>query len=467
MILRYSLHYLVARGIPALINFLAIAIYTRLLTPVSYGYYILILAGTNVVNLAVFQWLRLALVRYLPACSETEKEQRLLGTVGWSYLGLMLIVGTLGGLIASVIADPVWQRLLLLAVWLIWTQVWFELNTELLRARLQTRAYGWATGVRSIGALGLGTLFIWSGLEAYGPLLGLVLSMAGVSVVFIHRYWRTIRMQVDWEQLRTLLRYGLPLAGSLTLNLIIAASDRFLIAWLLDEAHAGIYAAGYDLAYQPIILLMYIINLAVYPLIVRAWEQEGKQIAYTYLVRNVQLLLGIGVPLAVGISVLSNTLTSIMLGSAFQSARAVLPWIAFGTLLEGLRIYHADLAFHLEQRTAIQLKSILWGALINVGLNLIWIPQVGMIGAAWATVVACSVALCLSIWWGRSMLPLPWGGRVALYIGMAGLVMGLSIWALQGIIGGIWAGLAGFLLYGILSFIPLRKKVIYYIVKEF
>jgi len=84
MVLRYSLHYLIARGIPALVNFLAIAVYTRLLSPDAYGRYILVLAGVNIANLTVFQWLRLSLVRYLPAYQ--EQEGVLLGTIGRIYL---------------------------------------------------------------------------------------------------------------------------------------------------------------------------------------------------------------------------------------------------------------------------------------------------------------------------------------------------------------------------------------------
>ncbi|SHK80259.1 oligosaccharide flippase family protein [Rhodothermus profundi] len=455
MILRYSLRYLVARGVPALVNFLAVAVYTRLLTPEAYGYYVLVIAGVNVLNLVCFQWLRFALVRYLPA--HQGQEEGLLGTIGWSYLALMFLVGSLGGAAAGLVADARWRSLMGVGVLLLWAQAWFELNAELLRARLQTQAYGWAMGARSVGALGLGTLFILSGLEAYGPLWGLVVSMVGIGIVFAYQHWRVIPIRLDTRRLRLLLRYGLPVAGSLAFNLIIVASDRFLIAWLLDEAHAGIYAAGYDLAYQPVILLMHIVYLAVYPLIVKAWEQEGKPVAYTYLSRNAQLLLIIAVPATVGLVLLRDAIASLVLGEAFQAASAIIAWVAVGTLLDGMRVYHADLAFHLGQRTMGQLRSVLWGALVNIGLNLLWIPRVGIIGAAWATVVSCGIALLLSIWWGRTVLPIPWGLKKGLGISMAGIGMGITIGVLKASMGWIGAGIVGIGMYGVLLAILLKE----------
>src|SRR6476646_812268 len=58
--------YLAARGLPGVIAFLAIPLFSRLLNPADYGRYALPLATVTVLNALLFQWLRLSLVRYLP-----------------------------------------------------------------------------------------------------------------------------------------------------------------------------------------------------------------------------------------------------------------------------------------------------------------------------------------------------------------------------------------------------------------
>src|SRR6476620_869841 len=66
-VLSHAAIYLVARGLPGVIAFLAIPLFSRLLLPADYGRYALVMASVGLLNALLFQWLRLSLVRYLPA----------------------------------------------------------------------------------------------------------------------------------------------------------------------------------------------------------------------------------------------------------------------------------------------------------------------------------------------------------------------------------------------------------------
>ena len=66
VLLRHSLQYLIARGLPGLISFAALVIYTRLLTAEEFGIYALIISGTTLAQVLLFQWLNLVVARFLP-----------------------------------------------------------------------------------------------------------------------------------------------------------------------------------------------------------------------------------------------------------------------------------------------------------------------------------------------------------------------------------------------------------------
>src|SRR5690554_8195716 len=66
MLLRHGFQYLLARGLPGVLNFLAIAVYTRLLNPEEYGAYTLTIATVSAADALLLHWLRLALLRFLP-----------------------------------------------------------------------------------------------------------------------------------------------------------------------------------------------------------------------------------------------------------------------------------------------------------------------------------------------------------------------------------------------------------------
>lgn len=55
MLLRHSALYTLARGLPGLINFAALAVYTRLLGPEEYGRYALVIAAVGLANAVLFQ----------------------------------------------------------------------------------------------------------------------------------------------------------------------------------------------------------------------------------------------------------------------------------------------------------------------------------------------------------------------------------------------------------------------------
>jgi len=64
-LLRHSAIYLIARGVPGAINFLAIAIYTRLLSPQEYGQYVLVFSAVTLINIVLYDWLKLSLLRFV------------------------------------------------------------------------------------------------------------------------------------------------------------------------------------------------------------------------------------------------------------------------------------------------------------------------------------------------------------------------------------------------------------------
>ena len=426
MLLRHSVLYLLARGLPGAINFLAIAVYTRLLTPEEYGRYALVIAGVGFCNVVLFQWLKLSLLRFLPA--HLQNPAPLLSTVLAGFSTLALLTGVAGLLLACLWVDSTWRGLVLIAVPLLWLQAWFELNLELARSRLHPVRYGLMNGVKAVSALGLGVWAVLWGLGTYGPLLGLLVGTLLTVLLWGRREWSIGRVP-SLNLLRDLLSYGLPLTATFALSFVVNTSDRFLIARLLGEGPAGIYAAAYDVGQQTLTLLMMVVNLAAYPLAVRALEQKGPEAAQRQLRQNATLLLAVALPAAVGLAVLAPNVTAVFLGTSFQEGTVpLLSWVSLASLLSGIRAYHFDLAFQLGRYTLGQLWVVAAAAVLNLVLNLWWIPRLGVLGAAYATFAAYFLALLLSVVLGRRVLPMPIPYRDGLKIALASLLMGLLLW---------------------------------------
>lgn len=426
MLLKHSFFYAMARGLPGLLSFAAIALYTRLLAPDEYGRYALLVAGAGLVNVMVFQWLRLVAARFLQA---QDSPGAFLGGVLAQFYLLAAITSLAGLALVLLWPDPVWQWLLALAVPLLISLAALELSLVIASARLQPGLYGKLLGSKALISLVLGAMFAWAGLGAAAPVWGLIMGQSVALLMYGRQVWHSVRPR--WplaDERRQQLGYGLPLVVTFALAWVISCSDRWLLAWLLDEDAVGYYSAGYELAFQSLTLLLTIINTAAYPLAVKALERGGSAQAREQLAHNGELIVAVALSGAAVLVILAPSVLVSLIGEAFRSGAVVIvPIAAVAAALAGIKAYHFDIAFHLGKRS----RTLVWisamAAVINVGLNLLLIPRLGIEGAAWATLLSYATALIASAVVGRrafcmpSVLPLFGKGSVVAVFAMLGL----------------------------------------------
>jgi O-antigen/teichoic acid export membrane protein len=407
MLLRHSALYLVARGLPGLINLAALVLFTRLLAPEDFGRYALVIAGVGLASALIYHWLSLGLLRFLR--SEPERQDVFLSTVLAGFVVITVLSAVAGAIAWWMVGDPVWKSLLSLGVMLLWVQSFFEINQELSRSRLSPGLYGAAAVAKAALALGIGWGAALSGWGAHGLVAGMIIGYLLPLVWQAPRNWRGARLRlVDLEIVRKLLAYGMPLTVTFAFGFIVSSSDRFLLAWLIDTDAAGLYSVGYNFTQYTLVILMMVVNLAGYPLAVRALEESGEKAARAQVAKNGRLLLMIACPAAVGMALLAQNISGVFIGAEFSGATAVLiPWIALGVFLSGIKAYHLDLSFQLGKRTVLQIWIVMIAAAVNLTLNLWWIPLFGILGAAYATVVAYLAGAALSWIIGYRVFPVP------------------------------------------------------------
>lgn len=428
MLLRYTLIYGIGRGIPGAVNFMTIAIYTRMLHPDDYGYYALMIASVGLWNTVLFEWLRLGLLRLYP--QHSEQPYALLATLACGFTAIAVVAATATVVAVAFVPDRDFVSLITLGFALLCAQAWFELNLELVRSQLSPVRYAYITAWRAIVALACGVVLIHAGLGATGALLGMLVALVVSVIPFVREAWRGVGpAMADRGMLRELLVYGLPLTASLALNFVISSSDRFLINWLVGAEATGIYAAGYDAVWHSMTLLMMIVNLAGYPIAIRALERDGVMAAREQVRQNFLLLAAIAAPTAVGIAVSADAIGSVVLGAAYrETAVGLLPWVALGAVIARFKSYYIDLGFHLGRKTGGQVWVMLIAAMVNIALNLWWIPAFGVYGAIYATIVAYGVAFLAGLYVGRRVFPLPAPPMEAIKPVIAAAVMAAALW---------------------------------------
>jgi len=431
--------YLPANIVQGVVGFLAIVIFTRLLSPEDFGRYALAFSVMTLAHVAVFSWLEAAMARFWAAQAEgPDLAAHFASLYRAAFILTALWLPAVAVVVLLLPVDPMFR--LALAVGLAGAPIrcLVKLGQERLRAAGEvSRAAGLDIGV-AIGGLAVGVAFALLGAGGAAPLAGLALApLAALPFLLPGELHQARRGVVTAERLKSYAGYGYPIAASLALTVVLASTDRFLLAAFMDEAAVGAYHASYSIANRTLDVLFLWLGSAGQPALVMALERGGLDRLKVAAREQASTFFLIGVPAAVGVALVSRPLAEVLIGEELRTAAAeVTPWIALSALLYGLTAYYFGQAFTLGRKTRNLLLAMAVPAIANVLLNLVLIPRFGVMGAAWSTAASFGIGLLATLTLGRRVLPLPipWDPLIRCLIS-AGL-MAAVVWRLPAI-GGV------------------------------
>ncbi len=462
MFRRGLIGYLPANIVQGVVGLLTIMVFTRLLTPEQYGGYALALSVMTLAHTTVFTWVEAALARFQARAVER-------GEVADHLASLLRAFAVLAIVFPALAAVAVWlapiSPALKIAVGVGLAAIVFRSLIRIVQERRRADGEVMAASAldmgQTAGGFAIGVLAITLGAGAAGPMIGLG-AIAVIGLLFtLAKELRLARGgHVQKARLQDYASYGLPVAFSLILSLVISTTDRFLLAIFLDEQAVGVYHAGYSLANRTLDVVFVWLGMAGGPAMVSALERGGRAALAETAREQLSFMVLLTLPAAVGVALVAGPLAQLMIGEALsQGAADVTPWVAFGAFFSGLTTYYFHQAFTLGRRTHLLFVAMIIPAVANLVLNLILIPRFGIAGAMWSTAASYSLGAVSSWLLGRRAMPLPvpldvvWRAAVACAV-MALVVLqlpavgGIVELALKAIVGGVVYGAVILLLDG-------------------
>lgn len=459
MIWRRLFGYLPASLASGLASFGGVYVYTRLLGPHDYGLYALCLTAMGLVYTLSVTWAEASAYRFT---AEAESWGDMPDHIRTSF-GLGLTSAALGlvvmGIALPFIAEPGLRWGVIAAMAVMAATPIVNMAQEMSRARGAVSRWSAVRMTQDIGAFALGTFLAWrAGLGPAAPLAGLACVLTLLALVEGLRLWRASSGgRFRRESVQRYFRYGYPVALSLVLAIALDTGDRLLIALYLGPEAVGVYAAGYGVADKTLGLICQWGAAAGAPMMLMAWEKEGPEAARQVSARVIRAMLLVAMPAATGLALVAHPLSEVMIGEAMREpASHILPWIAVSGLLAGVGSLYFSEAFQLSRRTDLRAMLAAIPAALNIGLNMILLPMIGLTGAVIATLAAYALALVLYAAVGRRFAPLALPWRDGLRIAAACGAMALGVMALPTIGGlpelALKAG-AGALIYGLAALV--------------
>ncbi len=278
-----------------------------------------------------------------------------------------------------------------------------------------------------IPEIGVGFVFIANLAASATKLLLLLPDFKGINKGFDPKLWRPM------------LKYALPLLLAGFAGIINETFDRVLLKWILVPIHGhdytmeqlGIYGACYKLSIL-MNLFLQAYRYAAEPFFFQQEKQADARATYAKLMNVFVAVLSLMFLL---VTLFLDVFKWFIPDEAYWPGLVIVPILLLANLCLGI-YYNLSAWYKLSDRTNFGAYMTLVGAAITIGLNILWIPTMGYVGSAWATLACYATIALLSWYFGQRYYPIPYNiKRVLGYLlGAVGLYL-LADWiALEGLI---------------------------------
>ncbi len=235
---------------------------------------------------------------------------------------------------------------------------------------------------------GIAALTYWKTPYALAVSYALGSAVGAFAIIFYLRdILRVAAMNFDGAILKRILKDALPFTFLGVTGIILTNTDTVMLGWFSSPEQIGYYSVALKLV-QILFVLPPIVAMAIFPSLSRNIEkEEGPQI----IEKALAVINLIALPIVIGGVLEVNTIIPILYGQGYvpaaQPLRILLLTIAlnYPSTIMG----YAILAHNQQIKT---MKYFALAALVNISLNYLLIPRLGIVGAATTTLIAQFVA---------------------------------------------------------------------------
>lgn len=370
-----------------LLVLILVPLYTAALSPEQYGTVDLVAQTANILLPIFTLSIADAALRFGLDAKEPAERQRVYTTCLSVLVCGLLIMALIFPLLS--LFDYLDGFTLILYIY-VWTAALRQLNSTYTRSLEKVRLFALDGVLTTLTMILFNILFLlkfkW-GMEGY--LLAIILSdlCSSIFLVTAAKLWQHISpRRLSFDFLKELLRFSAPLVPTTLLWLITSISDRFIITAFHGEAMNGINSIAYKI---PTVIT------TIFTMFSQAWNmsviQENDETArrdfYTSVFSLNQSFMYV---LAAGVLMINRPLTYVWVNAKYHEAMLYSPILTLATVFTCFNVFLGSV-YIAEKKTKRSLATSLAAGIINIVLNLAFIPKYGIYGAAGATLAAYGI----------------------------------------------------------------------------
>ena len=452
-------------GLVALTNLLVEAnslIMLPLLTknlPISeYGVWVQISVTIGLVPAVALLGLPYAMVRFLPSAKGREAIQEIFYSMA-AIIALSGLVAATGiFLLAEPIASALFDGRLIIVQYLsilVFLECLISIPFTYFRSVQQIKKYSAFNFSKVFFSLLLVIYFVHAGKGILGAVEGLLIADILIFLVMIYFVISDLGTSFPkFKNLKEYLAFGMPTIPSNLSNWIVNSSNRYAIGLLMGTTFVGYFSPGYTLGNM--------INLFIAPLsfilpatLSKHYDEHETDEVRAILGFSLKFFLALGIPAAFGLSLLSRPILNVLSTPEIAAqGYLITPFMALGALFLGA---YAVIVQILVLQKKTMLIGVIWSvaAMLNLVLNFILIPYMGIMGAATTALLAFSFAYFITVFGANRYIAFHFDYKFLLKSITASVVMSILLILMhpEGLVSLLAAILTAALVYFVVLFV--------------
>ncbi len=401
---KHSAIYGVGHIVSRLVNFLLLPLYTNQLPASEFGAQAVVYAFLAVMTIIYTYGIDAAFLRYFILNDNTARRRQVFSTAFWAVLAAGILFTTViyafdDTISRLLISEGSYGHLIRLTAFILLFDALSFLPFLFLRAEERSVFYTTLKFINVIINVAMNLYYLlvlkmgvegilWANLWASG------LTFLLLSLILI----RNIAFEFNAGDFKALMKFGLPFLPAALSVVLLDLVDRPLMERLAGLEATGIYNAGAKLG-MFMALLVTAFRFAWHPFFLSTSKQENAKEVFakvlTYFT-TISVFVFLGLSFFIEDIARFNLGGVSLIGKEYWGGIRVVPLILLSYVFYGMYV-NFMVGIYLKEKTKYLPIITTIGTVVNIAVNLVLIPRIGMMGAGWAR-VAGHLVMCAMLY---------------------------------------------------------------------
>jgi len=267
-----------------------------------------------------------------------------------------------------------------------------------LRAKQKSLLIMIMSTTRTTIALSLNIYFVvFAAMGVKGILLSTLIANSLYTIILSTYVFKTCGFKVQFDLLKEMLKFGLPLIPSNISAYLVHASDRYFLKSYADLSVTGLYSLGYKLGS---LVSQFVTSPFIQIWSPRRFEYFGKENSEQIYARIFTYFTTLSLYVGLGISILAKETIQIIAAEPFWPAYKVVPVITLAYIIFSFH-FHFNIGIMMKKATKYIAYVNIINGVLNLVLNFIFIKYYNIWGAAFATLFCFIFKVCLTYYYSN------------------------------------------------------------------